>query len=108
MYCAKYFFLEINDPMDVLVGFDTSDQVDAKDFDNIKKFLSNMVNAYDISNDQVRIGLINFGSRQKVVLPLNAGNSKEKLLSAVQKVTKLGKIFRCIGFLFLNKSLFVF
>ena len=77
--------------MDILVGFDTSNQINTNDFDKIKKFLRNMVNNYEVSKDKVRIGLINFGSNQKVVLQLNEGNTEKRVVSAIQKITKIGR-----------------
>ena len=87
-----YIFSGNEEAIDVVVAFDTSDQVDSNMFNQIKTFLRNMVNAYKIGPDNVRIGLINFASQQKVIIKLSEGNSEKKLIAAIQKITKLGKI----------------
>lgn len=77
--------------MDIVVGFDTSDQMTTKDYDHIKTYLRTMIKNYDISKDKTRIGLINFGARQKIVLALDEGNTEKKLVSAIKEITKMGK-----------------
>ena len=85
------FPLEISKPMDVLVTFDTSNQMTSQDYDRVKIFLRNIGKSYDVGKDKARIGIINFGSRQKVVLNLNEGISEKQIDNAVQKITKMGK-----------------
>lgn len=83
----------ITEPMDILVGFDTSDQMTTKDYNDIKAYLQTMIKNYDISKDKTRIGLINFGARQKIVLSLDEGDTEKKLVSAIKGITKMGKFY---------------
>jgi len=74
----------------LVVGFETSDQMEPERYEELKIFLKDMLKNYDISPNKVRISLLNFGSKQKTEIDLKNGISEDALKTAIQRITKLG------------------
>ena len=75
--------------MDVIYVVDSSDGVSTKTFDQLKSFVSNDVKTKDFSNDKVRAGILNYGSRAVLILAPKNGVSKSFVQTSISDMTRI-------------------
>ncbi|XP_067345178.1 cartilage matrix protein-like [Channa argus] len=81
---------ETTDKIDIVLLVDGSSSITFKDFNDIKSFVANLVNTFDIGPDRVQIALTQFSTRPRTEWNLNTHTTKESLLEAIDKVEQIG------------------
>ena len=71
---------------DVVFVLDTSGSVGADDFGLLKEFVSQVLEEWDIGQDQIRIGVMKFSTSPEVEFQLDEYEDKENLLEAVDSI----------------------
>ena len=69
---------------------DGSGSINSRNFRTVKSFVQNVVEAFDVSNKTVRIGLIEFSSSAEVQFDLQQYSNKEDVKRAVGLIPYFG------------------
>lgn len=80
----------IKSSTDVLFLLDTSGSVPEKTLSAAKKYIEQMLKDFTITPNDIRVGIINFGDRIDLVLPLNQGTSSRNVMDALYTVKPIG------------------
>ncbi|XP_067345081.1 cartilage matrix protein-like [Channa argus] len=81
---------ETTDKIDIVLLVDSSGSISPEDFHDIKSFVADLVNTFDIGPDRVQIGLTQFSTRPRTEWNLNTHTTKESLLEAIDRVQQIG------------------
>ncbi|XP_025025003.1 cartilage matrix protein isoform X1 [Python bivittatus] len=76
-------------PTDLVFIVDSSRSVRPNEFDKVKVFVSQVIEALDIGPNTTRIGVINYASAVKNELSLKTHHTKASLLQAVRRIEPL-------------------
>ncbi|XP_026558620.1 cartilage matrix protein [Pseudonaja textilis] len=76
-------------PTDLVFIVDSSRSVRPNEFDKVKIFVSQVIEALDVGPNTTRIGVINYASAVKNELSLRTHQTKTSLLQAVRKIEPL-------------------
>ena len=69
---------------------DTSESIWEEDFQQQLKFVTNIVQQFDVGHDRVRVGMVTFGSSVHHQFHLNDFHQRHKLISAILHVKYVG------------------
>lgn len=83
-------FTGIERRLDVVVASDSSINVDRDHFAKLQKFLKGIINAYDLSSEKTRVGLMTFGYEQRRDLRIEDGIYKAVLQQAIYDMKPVG------------------
>ncbi|NWZ96676.1 COSA1 protein, partial [Nesospiza acunhae] len=78
-------------PLELVFVIDSSESVGPENFNIIKTFMKTFINKVSANHATTRIGIINFSHRVDLVSSLKQYTSKERLISAVDKMPYLGE-----------------
>ena len=73
-----------------MFALDTSESIWEEDFQKQLKFVSQIVQQFDIGPDKVRVGMVTFGSSVNHQFHLNDFHRRHKLISAILNVQYVG------------------
>uniref|UniRef100_A0A8C6VNP6 Matrilin-1 n=1 Tax=Naja naja TaxID=35670 RepID=A0A8C6VNP6_NAJNA len=76
-------------PTDLVFIVDSSRSVRPNEFDKVKIFVSQVIEALDVGPNSTRVGVINYASAVKNELSLRTHQTKTSLLQAVRKIEPL-------------------
>ncbi|XP_066535898.1 matrilin-3b isoform X2 [Hoplias malabaricus] len=76
-------------PLDLIFIIDSSRSVRPAEFEKVKVFLSNMMDALEIGQDATRVGLVNYASTVTIEFRLNTYYNKAKLKQAFSRIDPL-------------------
>ena len=76
---------------DVVFVLDGSGSITSRNFRTVKSFVQNVVEAFDVSNKTVRIGLIEFSRSAEVQFDLQQYSNKEDVKRAVGLIPYFGR-----------------
>ena len=66
-------------PIDLIFGIPSTTELGSEGFDSFKSFIKKVTNSYPISEGNTNVGIIKYGSKAEVVLPLSEGTSSQTL-----------------------------
>lgn len=93
---------------DIVFLVDGSESISLKDFQQIRKFLSSLVQNFEVAPDKVQIGLVQYSDTPHTEFLLNKYQNKEDVLNNIQKLnSKTGGTYTGAGLEFLLKQHFV-
>lgn len=75
-------------------------------FDNIKNLVKSFVSSLDVSKDKVHIGIIEYGSTARIVLPFESLNSAQSINQFIDTIGSSGGYSRVDRALAMTKNLF--
>lgn len=81
----------MSDRLDLVIAVDKSNQMSIKIMEKLKTFLRNMIESYDISQQNVRISLLTFGGGPRILINLKNGVTKDKVINAINNIGQPGK-----------------
>jgi hypothetical protein len=81
-------FADCQKSIDLVFAVDASDDVIDKEFMQEKTFVTNVMNAFKVANDQTRVGVATFGDKVSEDIPLTNQFDKDSLLVAVNSLIK--------------------
>ncbi|XP_044193617.1 collagen alpha-1(XII) chain-like, partial [Thunnus albacares] len=67
-----------------------SESISPEDYENIKSFLTQIVNNFNIGPDKVQIGLVQYNERSRTQWDLNTHQTKQSLLEAIANLPQRG------------------
>ncbi|KAK9394666.1 cartilage matrix protein-like [Crotalus adamanteus] len=76
-------------PTDLVFIVDSSRSVRSNEFNKVKIFVSQVIEALDVGPNTTRVGVINYASAVKNELSLRTHQTKTSLLQAVRKIEPL-------------------
>ncbi|XP_015227837.1 PREDICTED: cartilage matrix protein [Cyprinodon variegatus] len=76
-------------PMDLVFIIDSSRSVRPSEFEQVKVFLTKVIDGLDVSPSATRVGVVNYASRVKNEVSLKTHQSKTALVKAVSKIDPL-------------------
>ena len=85
-----FLFIGISTALDLIIAFDTSDNIDMKLFTKFKALLKEIIKQYKISRDSVHISIVSFG-RYAVSSSLLYGSTYDNVLESSQ-LLKIGGV----------------
>jgi len=71
---------------DFVFVLDGSGSIGSSNFNKVKSFVQSVVEAFDISSEKVRVGLIEFSSQAEVQFDLLRYSNKQDVMSAVGRM----------------------
>jgi len=71
---------------DVIFVVDSSGSIESSNFRNVRSFVANVVDAFDISSDKVRVGLIEFSDDAYVEFDLEEYSNKRSIQAAIAAI----------------------
>ncbi|XP_052006790.1 collagen alpha-6(VI) chain isoform X2 [Xyrauchen texanus] len=93
---------------DIVFLVDGSESIGLKNFQQIKKFLSSLVQNFEVAPDKVQIGLVQYTDTPRTEFFLKRYQNKEDILNNIQKLNyKTGGTYTGEGLEFLLKQHFV-
>lgn len=75
---------------DLVFLVDGSWSIGRENFEQIRLFLSSLVNSFDVGPDHVRVGLVQFSNEPRTEFFLNSFKTKAKILESIHKLPYLG------------------
>ncbi|XP_042253041.1 cartilage matrix protein-like isoform X2 [Thunnus maccoyii] len=75
---------------DIVLLVCESKSITSEDYENIKSFLTQIVNNFNIGPDKVQIGLVQYSSNPRTEWYLNTHQTKQSLLEAIAKLHQRG------------------
>ncbi|XP_068616033.1 collagen alpha-6(VI) chain [Brachionichthys hirsutus] len=75
---------------DIVFMVDGSWSISTENFEKIRRFLSTLVNSFDIGPDQVRIGLVQYSTAPRTEFLLNSHQNKKDILRYVSRLRHMG------------------
>lgn len=75
---------------DVVFVLDASSSIGAQDFSLLLTFVKNLLNEWNVGEDEIRIGVVKFSNVTKIEFQLNTHEDKDDVLSAVQAIMYRG------------------
>ena len=76
--------------LDLYFVMDTSGSVGSHNFGLTRQFVYNVANSFDVSSDNVRVGVMSFGSYNYYDFYLNSYSTKSSVLSAINSIPYRG------------------
>jgi len=93
---------------DIVFLVDGSDSIGLVNFQQIRKFLSLLVENFEVAPDRIRIGLVQYSDTPHTEFLLNTYQNKEEILNYIQNMRyKTGQTFTGLGLEFMLKHQFV-
>ncbi|KAF4106106.1 hypothetical protein G5714_013768 [Onychostoma macrolepis] len=93
---------------DIVFLVDGSGSIGQKNFQEVREFLSSLVENFDVAPDKIRIGLVQYSDTPRTEFSLNTYQNKEEILSYIQNLRyKTGGTFTGQGLEFMLKQHFV-
>nr|XP_032808689.1 collagen alpha-1(XXII) chain-like [Petromyzon marinus] len=78
-------------PMDLVFMLDGSRSVLAPNFEKVKDFVVQLIDAFDVGPSATHVSVVQYSSRVEVAFPLDAHQTKEALKQAVRAVAYVGE-----------------
>ncbi|XP_070211137.1 uncharacterized protein [Littorina saxatilis] len=75
---------------DVVFVLDASSSIGAQDFSLLLTFVKNLLNEWNVGEDEIRIGVVKFSNVTEIEFQLNTHEDKDDVLSAVQAIMYRG------------------
>ncbi|XP_076592743.1 collagen alpha-6(VI) chain [Chaetodon auriga] len=75
---------------DIVFMVDGSWSIGTENFEQIRQFLSTLVNSFDVAPDHVRIGLIQYSTTPRTEFLLNTHQNKESILQYIRNLPYMG------------------
>ena len=92
-YTLMIFLLTIdvavNIALDLYIVLDSSGSIGSQSYEDAKKFLGDLVSGFTISKNNVRVGLVIYGSDARLIFDLKHSHDKDEILSSIQSVEYL-------------------
>ncbi len=93
---------------DIVFLVDGSSSIGLENFQQVREFLSSLVENFDVAPDKNRIGLVQYSDTPHTEFFLNTYQNKEEILSYIQNLQyKFGRTFTGQGLEFMLKQHFV-
>ncbi|KAL0178568.1 hypothetical protein M9458_027462, partial [Cirrhinus mrigala] len=93
---------------DIVFLVDGSSSIGMENFQEVRQFLSSLVENFDVAPDKIRIGLVQYSDAPHTEFSLNTYQNKEEILSYIQNLRyKTGGKFTGQGLEFMLKQHFV-
>ncbi|XP_026114550.1 collagen alpha-6(VI) chain-like [Carassius auratus] len=97
-----------NTVADIVFLVDGSTSIGPENFQQIREFLSSVVENFEVAPDRIRIGLVQYTDTPYTEFTLNTYQNKEEILSYIQNLRyKTGRTFTGKGLEFMLKQHFV-
>ncbi|XP_057689800.1 collagen alpha-6(VI) chain isoform X1 [Corythoichthys intestinalis] len=77
-------------PGDVLFLIDSSGSINQADYGKMKDFMKSVIGKSNIGRDDVRVGVMQYSTIQKMVFPLDRHFNKDEMLRAVDGMRQIG------------------
>lgn len=81
---------EQTEEADIYFLIDGSGSIFPKDFTDMKTFMNEMVDMFQVGANRVRFGVVQYGSIQKMEFAIGQYNTKSKLKKAIDAIWQLG------------------
>ena len=94
-YVSMFCFLllapspECREEADVVIGIDATGSIGSDDYDTVKDFTKSLIEMLEFNNQHIRLGLFNYGDRQKNVNHLGSLTTKTQAKAAVDDLDYL-------------------
>ena len=75
-----------SDTLDIVIILDASGSIGSSNFRLMKIYITNMLAAFNIGPDDIRVGVIRYSSSASIVIPLGFYNSYFQLSSAINNI----------------------
>ncbi|XP_043111994.1 collagen alpha-3(VI) chain [Puntigrus tetrazona] len=93
---------------DIVFLVDGSSSIKQENFQEIREFLSSLVESFDVAPDKIRIGLVQYSDTPHTEFSLNTFQNKQEILSYIQNLQyKTGQAFTGQGLEFILKQHFI-
>lgn len=93
---------------DIVFLVDGSSSIGPDDFQQIREFLSSLVENFEVAHDRIRIGLVQYSNTPHTEFLLNTYQNKEEILNNIQNLRQItGGTFTGQGLEFILKQHFV-
>lgn len=93
---------------DIVFLVDGSSSIGLENFQEVREFLSSLVENFDVAPDKIRIGLVEYSDTPRTEFSLNTYQNKQDILSYIQNLQyKHGGTFTGQGLEFMLKQHFV-
>jgi len=79
----------VNIALDLYIVLDSSGSIGPQSYEDAKKFLSDLISGFTISQNNVRVGLAIYGSDARLIFDLKHSYDKDEILSSIQSVEYL-------------------
>ena len=76
--------------LDLVFALDGSESLAKKGFDKLKDLVKDMIKNYNISQPETHVGLMEFSSKTKVILPLNKTFDSDVIRNEVDRIVPSG------------------
>ncbi|XP_065920908.1 uncharacterized protein [Dysidea avara] len=86
----------VNIALDLYIVLDSSKSIGRQSYEEAKKFLGDLVSGFTIGKNNVRVGLVIYGSEARLIFGLKHSYNKDEILSSIQSVEYL-KSFTATG-----------
>lgn len=84
------FFPACSEPVDVVFGIPTSENIPADLFASMKKFISQTVNSFDVGPMKMHVGLVTYSNKASTELKINQLDSKDLIKELMNGLTQQG------------------
>ena len=85
------FLSACSEPIDVVFGLPTSQDIPADQFQSIKKFVSETVDSFDVDPMKVHVGLLTYSDTASTALKIDQLDSKSILKQWINQLTQQGR-----------------
>jgi len=73
--------------VDLIFVLDASGSIESSGFEQMKSFVSELVNKFDVENGHVRVGLLTYSTTVQVTFNLNMYTSRADIRAAISRLT---------------------
>lgn len=89
--CSLLLGCEQTEEADIYFLIDGSGSIFPKDFDDMKTFMNEMVDMFQVGPNRVRFGIVQYGSSPKMEFAIGQYKTKAQLKKAIDKIQQLGR-----------------
>ena len=91
IHCPTFSPIGVSQELDLVIGIDTSDAMSDVKIAKLKKLLLSTINAYELSQQKVRINLMVYGRQPQSIVTLQNGHDIDLLLQGIQALSRQGR-----------------
>ena len=91
------FLLACSEPVDVVFGIPTSQTIPFNQFDSIKRFVSQVVESFDVSPMNIHVGVVTYSESASTTLKIDQMSSKDDLEEFTAGLTQQGRAVNVVS-----------